>query len=258
MARQFTIANSEFLEVDSAPVTAAPLTLACWFNTANLTASQVLIQVGDSAGSVDYFQLLAEGGVGGDPVRYVTRRSISDILDTSTGFSASTWHHACAVEISTTSRKVFIDAGSSATGTTSLAPLSVDRTSLGRAGDSTPGSHYGGKLAEVAIWNVALTDAEVAILALGYSPLFVRPAALVFYAPLIRGVLASGGDDIDIVGGLILTDNNTVTVADHTSIIQPSRHLWTPFASGAAPIDNLDWKLAGGRPSLAGIGGLVA
>jgi hypothetical protein len=58
-----------------------------------------------------------------------------------------------------------------------------------------------------AVWNAALTDAEVAILATGFSPKKVRPQSLVFYAPLVREVR-------DLVGGVALSDTGT-TVADH-------------------------------------------
>ena len=71
-----------------------------------------------------------------------------------------------------------------------------------------------GSIAEPAVWNVVLTDAEVAILGAGFSPLFVRPQNLVFYPDLIRGLN-------DKVGGLTLTANGTV-VSAHPPIIYPA------------------------------------
>lgn len=44
--------------------------------------------------------------------------------------------------------------------------------------DGFPGSR--------AIWDVALSDAEVALLSRGASPMLVRPEALVEYWPMIR------------------------------------------------------------------------
>lgn len=38
-----------------------------------------------------------------------------------------------------------------------------------------------GDISEVGYWNVALTDADVAVLAKGVSPLLVRPEGLVAY-----------------------------------------------------------------------------
>ena len=42
-----------------------------------------------------------------------------------------------------------------------------------------------GDLAEAAVWNVALTDAEVAALARGIHPFLIRPDALVAYWPIL-------------------------------------------------------------------------
>ena len=68
-----------------------------------------------------------------------------------------------------------------------------------------------GRIAEVGIWNAALTAAEVASLADGMTCDKVRPQSLVFYAPLVR-------DLIDVKGGLTITNNNTATVAAHPRV----------------------------------------
>ena len=60
----------------------------------------------------------------------------------------------------------------------------------------------------------ALTDAEAAILAAGYSPLFVRPQSIRAYWPLIRG-------SADRVGGFALTEHNAPTVEDQSPVIYP-------------------------------------
>lgn len=65
--------------------------------------------------------------------------------------------------------------------------------------------------AEVGIWNVALTAAEVASLAKGMTCDKIRPQNLVFYAPLVR-------DLQDTKGGLTITNNNTATVANHPRV----------------------------------------
>lgn len=68
-----------------------------------------------------------------------------------------------------------------------------------------------GEMAEVGIWNDALTAAEIASLAKGMTCDKVRPQSLVFYAPLVR-------DLIDQKGGLTITNNNGATVANHPRI----------------------------------------
>jgi hypothetical protein len=71
----------------------------------------------------------------------------------------------------------------------------------------------GGQIADVGVWNVALTAEEVASLAKGMACDKVRPQSLVFYAPLAR-------DLIDVRGGRTITNNNGATVANHPRIYQ--------------------------------------
>ena len=73
------------------------------------------------------------------------------------------------------------------------------------------GSNLNGDLAEVGIWNAALTAAEIASLAKGMTCDKVRPQSLVFYAPLIRNLQ-------DVRGGLTITNHNTATVANHPRV----------------------------------------
>jgi len=66
-------------------------------------------------------------------------------------------------------------------------------------------------IAEVGIWNAALTQPEIASLAKGMTCDKIRPQNLVFYTPLVR-------DLIDQKGGLVITNNNAATVAAHPRI----------------------------------------
>jgi len=68
-----------------------------------------------------------------------------------------------------------------------------------------------GTIAEPAIWNVALTDAEIASLAAGFTPDQIRPQSLQFYAPLVRNL-------IDVRGGRTITNVGSATVATHPRI----------------------------------------
>ena len=73
----------------------------------------------------------------------------------------------------------------------------------------------------MAIWNTSLgagTDQHLKdeVFSLQYfSPLLIRPANLVFYAPLI------GSEDIDYISGIALTENGTLSVDPHTPIRRP-------------------------------------
>lgn len=204
--------TSNYTRVSSALVTAAPLTMCCWFNLANTTAEHSLMGIFDVGGDVDYFMLLARGDVAGDPIAAVARRSSQGIANSTAAYTANTWSHACGVFTSTTSRTVYLNGANSATDTTSITPAGLDRTTVGMRDRATPTS-MSGSIAEAAIWNVALDASEIAALAKGFSPRLIRPASLVFYAPLTRNV-------IDLKGNAI-TDTSSQSSLDHPRVYFP-------------------------------------
>jgi hypothetical protein len=133
----------------------------------------------------------------------------------------NTWHHACGVFAGQTSRSVYLDAAGKQTGTVDVPLSDYNVTNIGVLGSGAIlGNYWDGDLAHAAIWNVALTDAEVASLAIGFSPLFVRPQNLLAYWPLLRS-------DNDIVGGYHMTAFNGPTWIDQPPIIMPA----APFIS---------------------------
>ncbi len=213
MARLFDDAATEYLELDSAPLTAYPFTMSCRFYSDDITANQTLCFIGDKDSETDFWRLAVLGAVGGDPIALQSNDGTTERADTSTGFSVNTWHHACGVAVSATDRSCFIDGGSEGTSTTSITPAGSDRISVGRGGKLTPNFYMSGRIAELGVWNVALSDAEVATLAKGFSPLFIQPHNLVAYWPLIRD------DDNDWIGGFDLTATNTPTIAVHPPLV---------------------------------------
>ena len=219
MAYDFNGSN-QYLQVGSAVVTSAPLTMACWFNSDSTTVSHALLSITNSgvAGGITRFVLLASGTITGDPVRAIASDALNanGIADTTSGYSANTWHHAAGVFTSASSRSVYIDGGNSGTNTTSITPTLLDRTNIGvqflQGAGGTGGVAFGdGRIAEVGVWNTDLTAAEIASLADGMTCDKVRPQNLVFYAPLVR-------DLIDVKGGLTITNNNSATVANHPRV----------------------------------------
>lgn len=216
MARLFDDGDSEYLEVDSAPVLTETLSMACWFNSDDTGANQGLVYIGDSGSTTHRFQLMIRGGTGGDPVIARARDPGADgEAATSSGYSANTWHSALATFTNDTSRAAYIDGANKGTDSTDVAVVGPDRISVGRAGDASPGDYMSGMIAEVAVWDVALTDGDALILAAGFSPLFIKPENLVFYAPLVR-------TDEDRIGAIGLVAVNGPTVATHPRIIYPA------------------------------------
>lgn len=212
MAYDFTAASSQYLSTTSAPVTAAPLTIACWFYPKDITTAGSLIGLSPRTGSTDRrFNLLHVGTVAGDPVRYFISPNGAVTIDTASGYTANTWNHACAVSAASNSHSVYLNGGSSNTSTETSSPTGIDTVAIGARYVNGWGTYANALIAEVGIWNAALTAAEIASLADGMTCDKVRPQSLVFYAPLIR-------DLIDQKGGLMITNNNTATVANHPRV----------------------------------------
>jgi hypothetical protein len=196
--------NNQFLSVGSAPATAAPLTLAFWFNKDTTNTKNCVFLINQST-QANYFGIYMLGAT----LRGETGDGFTSTLNATGSYSASTWTHACYVEASTTSRTIYRDGGDSATNTVSRSPSGINRLYIGTF--SGAAANFDGLIAEVGVWSAALTQPEIASLAKGMTCDKVRPQSLVFYSPLTR-------DLIDYKGGLAITNNNTATVANHPRV----------------------------------------
>ena len=183
MARDFN-GTTMYLENANAILSAYPLTMVGWFNSDSATGNQDILSIADGGGT-HYFALNAGGNAVGDPVRAnVVGGGGTSVAQTTTGYTVGQWHHAAGVFASATSRAAFIDGGSKGTSAANNTPAGLTRTSIGHKAVSARTAFFDGRIAEVALWNVALTDAEVAALARGVAPPFIRFDALVGYWPV--------------------------------------------------------------------------
>lgn len=252
MARSFVAASSDFLEHASAVVTAAPLTMACWGYFDDRTVTATLMCLGVAAVDGNYFAIDMSGTEADDPIRAITSAGVGGFLAGSVAgpTTDNTWGHCAGVFTSATSRIAYFNGTAGVAETTSSTPAGLDRTDIGRLlyEGGVPVNYMSGRIAEPAIWNVALTAAEITSLVRGVSPLLIRPSALIFYAPLIREL-------IDVRGGATLTATGT-TVVDHPRMYYAagSVGIGVPAAAAATGLPNL----VGPSFSLAGHGGLAA
>ena len=206
----------DYMEASSAVVSGVPFTMACWFRSDDADVNQTLMCVADNNVSNDYFTLEASGSGAGDPVSVIARTVGAKVGSTSTGYTVNTWHHAAARFIAVNDRKVYIDGGSEGSNTTSVTPANLNVTAIGRVSDSSPSLYMSGRIAEAAIWKVALTVAEIRFLARGNSPLLLthRLKNIKLYRSF-RG-------NINATGELpILKVFNGPTVKAHPPIIYP-------------------------------------
>ena len=231
MARGFDRASLQYLANASAVATGPPFSVSLWFTVPDLDNNYVMFSLANSASEQDYFALLVNGGVAGDYVNLTARDAPTPThCRTTISTSADTWTHALGVAIDTDDRACYINGGGKGTSAINVTPASIDRMAIGVFYDSSLVSYMAGKIAEVAVWNVALTDADAAILAKGYSPLLVRPQSLVAYWPLIRDT------DDDIVGGYSMTPVNSPTVAAHPRVLYPIGPYMVPAAAAIAAL----------------------
>ncbi len=215
MARLFTAASSSRLVTTTPPVTAVPMTIAAMFRRTTTAAFSAIVSITNNTTNSDNF-ILAAGNAGN--IQAESDNSIDFVVATAgAAYSANVWTHACAVFASGSSRSAYINGGNKGTDTTaeSTAPAGINRMAIGVRENLTRDAKFDGDIAEVGVWNVALTDAEVAILGLGISPLFVRPASLITYLPMYGGY----SPEIDITGNKVFTD--TSTAASSTAPTHP-------------------------------------
>ena len=210
MAYEFNGTNQSILAT-TAPATGEPLTIAAWFYPDSATTRTAIVSLAANALTGDFFALVQDGTKVGDPICATKYSGGSDAGEavSSTGYTTGAWNHGAAVFASNTSRTIYLNGGGKVENTTLRGSATgISRTAVGALARSTISAFFDGRVAEAGIWTATLNDDEIAALAKGVSPRFIRPQSLVFYAPLIR-------DLNDIRGSLSLTNNNSATVATH-------------------------------------------
>jgi hypothetical protein len=229
MARDFN-GSTQYLSRTDALLNTHPLTISAWFNCDNDALVQTIFGIGSSSSVTPLILLEALGDTGGDPIRLLVRDDSGNLQNaqTSTGYSLTTWHHACGVWAAADDTRAFIDGGSKGTDTApTLGTLTVNRTAIAVWDTTGLNNYFNGRIAEVGLWNVALTDDEVAVLAAGYSPLLVRPQSLVAYWP----IASRQSPEIDLIGGYNMTLTNSPTIANHPSVLYTEKKALVPLFS---------------------------
>lgn len=210
---------SNYLSSSTVPITTYPLTIACWAKIGTLGQSQYLAGIYNSSGGDDrncyniYVRSSNEVGI-----QSADSSSWSGALTTTT-VSAGVWIHAAGTVTSATARAAYLNGGGKGTNATSRTATGINRIGAGKAlGTGTFGPVGSNSvIAELGFWNQALTDAEIASLAAGASPMLVRPSALVAYWPLV-GV---NSPENNIVANNSLTITGTLPVSPHPRMFDP-------------------------------------
>jgi hypothetical protein len=200
MARYFDDASSEYLMNASTPITGPPFAISAWLYADDVgNIYMVGVSLGDT-GSGDVWQLAMQGFIAGDPLQFnVVVGGSDDNARTTTGVTVNTWHHAIAIEASSTDRRILIDGGSKATNATDLSPSSIDRIGIGVSANDAVTNTWSGAIAEVGLWDLSswpgatgsdkannFEAAAVPSLAAGYSPMFYPLGLEAYWSLKIR------------------------------------------------------------------------
>lgn len=212
--------QDQYLNYTGTVVTATPMTLACWAHI-HATGEITLMGVGRTINGTHVWELRAESVGGAAPAikAYTQGSTLGSQAVSSAGPALNTWAHACAVFASSTDRRAFLNGGNKGTNATSRTPSSPTVIRIG-AYCYLSGTKWGdAAVAEAGIWNVALGDDEVAMLALGVRPTMVRPQSLVAYWPLIGRC----SPEVDLRSRCEMTWVNTPTVFAHPRVFYSYR-----------------------------------
>lgn len=189
-----------------------PFTVVGWFKRRNATALEQHIWSIGVSGSVNnrYTLALRSDHALGGVAR--TTGGTSAISPNTTTDTAS-WHHAAYIERAVNDRGVRLDGGTEGTSTDNRLPTGLNEIRLGLGMDGNFDA-LNLKIAEVAIWSVALSAATLTSLAAGDSPLAYTDG-LVSYWPL-----QNNANDAYSVNHLTV-DGATLDSADNPTILQP-------------------------------------
>ena len=214
MAYEFNGTNQYLSTGFSPPSGASERTVSCFFNSDSYGDRKIIFSGAPVIGGAAFAFSLEE--ISSAPF-ILFRHTNGNIRYSAQGLSQ--WQHFAVVvpNGATTTDDVIVysngaqqsgvrNAGSNQTLNTSVSNLFIGSNNFG-------GTLFDGRIAELGVWNVALTAAEIASLAKGMACDKVRPQSLSFYALLAR-------DLIDVRGGTTITNNNTATVANHPRIYQ--------------------------------------
>lgn len=127
--------------------------------------------------------------------------------------STGVWYSA-AIRRSGTTIQLYLNGvadGASATSSGSASEIGVPFY-VGKRHGGTP-FYFDGRVAEVALYNTALTVAEIAAYAAGVSPLKIRPQNLKAYTRLVKAT-----DAIDLMAPASISFTGSPTTADHPRV----------------------------------------
>lgn len=216
MARSFN-GSSNGLRTNysaSAQITNWPVTIAAWVRmTSAPTARKLVVGIRDATGGTNNgigIQIRGESeppippsGSWDQPIAYIVSAGSTLVQALYTTPSDGTWHLIVARFTSSTVEVMLDGATQIGSEVHSRSFPTVHEWMVGARilGSGTVDQYFGGDIGTVAVWTLALTDAEIESLAAGANPLNTHPAALVDFWPLVNDVANRLDRNHDLGGG---------------------------------------------------------
>lgn len=197
-----------------------PITMACFVKVAaHPIAVQSYLSLGANiATNTDYF-VMRTVGVDNQWRTASIDSGGTTAVTTRTQDIDGVWAGIVGKFTSETDRTIYVQAlANSNNNTDSKAMAAVQHIAVGEAMDG--GADWNGQVAEVAIWNKALSDAEITSFMAGEAASGIAAANLIGYWPMSVDQATHANQGLDADG--LLTVTNAVFSADHPTITQPS------------------------------------
>lgn len=235
------------------PVGAFPITMNAWFYTTGFS-NQAVFAIGTPSGATSGdFIGVHTTTVGGGTVRLFYNSSGNTILNCGTSGTTNAWQMGTlVVESGAANYHVYLNGANKTSSTSGNAyPSETGEITVGaRVVNGTASNQFGGRIAECAIWNTNLSDAEVQSL-FYVDARQIRPSALVTYIPVFPNADGTVGSIDEWLGKLAaLAVNATPTVTDHPPIMRSNDFM--NWHIPVTPAGATEWGplLAGKRNSL--------
>jgi hypothetical protein len=217
MAYECVNASNQYFTMAAPNLSVPPVTFSIWLKVSSIVPVNTALFIW--RGTINTGLLLRYIGTNWQ-LRYFVFNGSQWQTDTGLNVTTGVWQHAC-VAITSSQARVYLD-GASFTNNVSHATANLNAEGH-VARDPLSQTNFDGSIAEPAIWNVSLTDAECRALAKRLSPLRLsnRLANLVMYRDLIRDTSRGFGPALTAVNG--------PTVAPHPPMCYPQSRLRTMF-----------------------------
>lgn len=209
--------NGGYLKISSALLNSKPMTFVAFVSHAEaaiIAAQTAVISIGSSGTANHYIALKWLGSTFGE---WQVVSGSGSVNTTGKYMTQGLWLHVAAA-FSSVSGTIFVDGEENESATILAMPSGLSTTIIGNAqnGAST-NLAFNGYIAHAAIYNVNLSQQEIATLANGALPIQVRPANLISWVP---GDFAHGFFDVK---GHIWTPVNGIQIVPRMPPRGPNR-----------------------------------